>query len=43
MLASGEVVNEVPLHPYVVGAGVLGLFILLLIATWFFGKGRPHA
>lgn len=43
MLHTSEVVNEIPVHPYVFGAIALVLFMVLLVITLLFGKGRQHS
>ncbi len=40
---SEEVVNELPLNPWVYGGLAFALFMTLLAITLTFGKGRPHA
>lgn len=43
MLIASEVVNEIPVDPIAFGLGAMAIFVLLLVATLLFGKGRPHA
>lgn|GEM_PF-3391752 len=43
MLRTSEVVNELPLNPWVFGGIMLAVFLTLLALTLAFGKGRPHA
>jgi hypothetical protein len=38
-----EVVNELPVEPWVFGVAAFGLLMALLAVTLVFGKGRPHA
>jgi hypothetical protein len=39
LLATEEVVNELPLSPVVIGVGTFSLLIVLLLITWAFRKG----
>jgi hypothetical protein len=44
ILAAEEVAEHEPLiHPYLVGAGALGILLLALIGLLAFGKGREHS
>ncbi|MGH8824712.1 MAG: hypothetical protein ACRDVN_09575 [Jiangellaceae bacterium] len=41
--ASEQVPTDEGVPSAVWGLGILGLLLGLLIATWVFGRGRPHA
>ena len=38
-----EAHNELPIHPYLVGALVLAILLALLAGLLMFGKGREHS
>ncbi|MBD3925553.1 hypothetical protein IEZ26_13030 [Nocardioides cavernae] len=40
---AAEAESEPAVHPYVVGAIVLGLLLVLLLAVVSFGGGREHS
>jgi hypothetical protein len=44
MLSASEQVHTDEGVPSAVwGLGILGLLLGMLVATWMFGRGRPHA
>ena len=42
-LATESHSNELPIHPYAIGAIAFGILLALLIAMLSFGKGREHS
>ena len=41
--AAGTHSSEPAIHPYAIGAIVLGILLVLLVVLLMFGKGRDHA
>jgi hypothetical protein len=41
--ASEQVSTDEGVPSAVWGLGILGLLLGMLVATWMFGRGRPHA
>ena len=41
--ASEQVSTDAGVPSAVWGLGILGLLLGMLVATWMFGRGRPHA
>jgi hypothetical protein len=41
--ASEQVGTDEGVPSAVWGLGILGLLLGMLVATWMFGRGRPHA
>lgn len=43
VVRAAEPLRELPIDPIWVGVGSLVILVALLMATFIFGKGRPHA